>query len=115
MTVSPPPRRLLRAPTAIALQGALAACAMLAVLTPARGGAALYVPLAGGKVSAGAEWAQAHNAPLLGAGPWRGAWLVRVPDTASATLSAIGHGALLVAVPDALCGPSPSRLPAGTS
>lgn len=87
---------------------------MLAVLTPARGGAALYVPLAGGKVSAGADWARTHHAPLLGAGPWRGAWLVRVPDTGGAALSALGRGALLVAVPESLCGKSSSGKSAGT-
>ncbi|MEJ2410730.1 MAG: hypothetical protein P8Y58_09610 [Novosphingobium sp.] len=51
------------------------------------------------------EWLSAHEAGLVSAGPARGTFIVFMPKGAF-NLSPIRDGALLIAVPEALCGVS---------
>lgn len=77
-------------------------------LSPAQGGAALYLPLGGGGTGNSVKWSRDHGADLLGSGPYEGALFLRVPD-GSLGMAALRQGAFLIAVPESLCGaPSPA-------
>ncbi|WP_395332635.1 hypothetical protein WBP06_05465 [Novosphingobium sp. BL-8H] len=111
--MTPAPERKTVSRCALALQGLIALAVMAFALTPARGGAALYLPI-GGNPAGAVDWARHEHAGYLAAGPYTGAAFVRVPSPA-ATLSALREGALLLAVPESLCGTSPRNNPASSS
>lgn len=93
-------------PAPLMLQGIIAAAVLAIALSPAKGGAALYLPLIGGETGGTVRWSRAHGADLLASGPYDGAMFLRVPD-GSLGLAAIRRGALLIAVPESLCGGAP--------
>lgn len=111
--MTPAPERKTVSRYALALQGLIALAVMVFALTPARGGAALYLPV-GGNPAGTVDWARREHVSYLAAGPYAGAAFVRVPSPAT-TLSALRHGALLFAVPESLCGTSPRNNPAPSS
>jgi len=108
MNHAPKPSRQRFVPSPLLLQGLIAAAVMAVALSPAQGGAALYLPLPGGAAGATVGWSRAHGAELLGSGPYQGALFLRVPD-GSLGFAALRRGALLIAVPESLCGaPAPT-------
>ena len=94
---------------ALAVQGLIALAVIVFVLTPAQGGMALYLPLAALPTSKLA-WSRTEHTDYLAAGPYAGTAFVRVTSPA-ATLTALRHGALLIAVPASLCGAPPRDTP----
>lgn len=90
-------------PNPLVLQGMLAAVVFLFALTPSTGGTALYLPLAPARPAQTLAWSQAHGARPLAAGPYAGAFFLHVPSS-QLTASALRDGALLVSVPEFLCG-----------
>ncbi|WP_156135452.1 hypothetical protein [Novosphingobium malaysiense] len=89
-------------PSPLALQGIIAVIALAFALSPARGGTALFLPFGGGTANAIA-WSRENDARLLAPGPYRGAFIIRV-NGGSDTLAAFSSGALLISVPEFLCG-----------
>lgn len=90
-------------PGPLATQGIIAAIVMTAAMTPATGGAALYLPLMGNDKTTAISWSQAHHAELVGPGPYEGAFILRIPS-GSLAVEALKQGALLISVPEFLCG-----------
>ncbi len=73
-------------------------------LTPARGGTALMLPLSFRATPAlSLAWARAHGAAVIGSGPYAGSLLLRLPPSTS-TADALSHGAVMLSLPEALCG-----------
>lgn len=94
-------RRLLSGP--LAIQGVLAATAMIFVTSPAHGGAAVFLPLDGSGSAKAIAWSQANGAKLIAPGPYDGSFIVRAPQTGG-PLAAMRARALLISVPEFLCG-----------
>ncbi len=101
-------RRLL--PSPLTLQAILALIILLIALTPATSGTALYLPLGPASAARTIAWSQAHGARLLGAGPYQGAFFLHVPGK-NLSGAALGNGAVLLSVPEFLCGaPAPEKM-----
>ncbi|GGN44661.1 MAG: hypothetical protein CMH85_08260 [Novosphingobium sp.] len=94
-------KRLL--PSPLALQGVVAVIALAFALSPAHGGTALYLPLDGSDTANAVAWSRQNGARLLAPGPYDGAFIIRVNASKDA-LSAYSSGALLISVPEFLCG-----------
>ena len=71
--------------------------------SPAPGAPALFLPLVGTSPAEGIAWARGHGSDLLGPGPIPGSLMIRSPGP-SLSLSAAAEGALLLSIPDPLCG-----------
>ncbi|MBH0113665.1 hypothetical protein I5E68_11965 [Novosphingobium sp. YJ-S2-02] len=100
-------RRIMPGP--LVLQATIAVGVLTLALSPARGGAALYLPLSAATTASTVAWSRARNAEILAAGPYQGALYIRVHD-AGTTIGALRKGALLVSVPESLCsGPRPTQ------
>ncbi|MCJ2181623.1 hypothetical protein MTR62_02700 [Novosphingobium sp. 1949] len=99
----------LRLPGPLAIQAMIALCVLLAALSPVAGGAALYLPLGATRPAQTIAWSRAHGASLIGPGPTAGSFYVRVPS-GPLFAAALRDGAVLLAVPEALCGaPDPQQ------
>ena len=88
---------------ALRVQGVLVLAALAFSLAPASGSAAIYLPLTEAARAHAAVWARSHGGTLLGVGPLPGSLLIRGQSSAD-ILSAAAQGALLLSVPDPLCG-----------
>lgn len=104
-------KRLL--PSPLAVQGVVALAALVFALSPAQGGTALYLPLAGGDMASAVAWSRDNGARLLAPGPYDGAFIIRV-NAGEDSLAAYSSGALLISVPEFLCG-GPETESAGMS
>ncbi len=108
-TASPRAKSKNAANGVLGLQGLVAIATVCFALTPASGGIALYVSPGNGS-AAPFQWAHDVRAGVIARGPWPGSVFVRVPS-ARATLAALRQGALLISVPEALCGHSLPKEP----
>lgn len=109
----PPAQEPARFGAPLACQAALATLALLATLLPLTSHAALYVPLGEAGGAGAFRWLRAADASLIRQGPLPGSLLVRLGARA-APLRLLDDGALLLAVPEFLCG-APSREPSVSS
>lgn len=82
---------------------------MLVALSPAEGGAAIYLPLDGSGAAHTVAWSRQRGAEVVAPGPYEGAFILRIPQDHLA-MEALKQGALLISVPEFLCGsPDPSK------
>lgn len=103
MLTTSPVTSLAAAKWALRVQGVLVLAALLVSLAPTPGAAAIYVPLTEAAHAHGAAWVRSRGGTLLGAGPLPGSLLIRGQISVD-ILSAAAQGALLLSVPDPLCG-----------
>ena len=90
-------------PGPLALQGMIAAGVIAISLSPAGGGPAVFLPFDGGGMAQAVSWSRAHQAEIVAEGPYQGSLVLRVPP-GPAAMDALRSGALLIAVPEFLCG-----------
>lgn len=84
------------------LQAGLAVIVAALSLSPASG-TAVYLPLDGSGSVGAIAWSRGHGARLLAPGPYEGSYIMRV-SPGTTTAAALADGALLIAVPELLCG-----------
>ena len=89
----------------LALQGLVALVALMFALSPMRGGTAIYLPMYDAGIANTIAWSRDHGASLISPGPYDGAFIMRTGAQTSTT-AALSHGALLISVPEFLCGSS---------
>ncbi|MCJ2177379.1 hypothetical protein [Novosphingobium album (ex Hu et al. 2023)] len=96
-------------PGPLALQGFVVLAALVFALSPVHGGTAIYLPVAGGGMTNTIEWSREHGASLIAPGPYEGAFIVRTGAQVNIT-AALSNGALLISVPEFLCGSTGSNV-----
>ncbi len=95
-------------PGPLTLQALIALCVLLFALSPATGGTALYLPFGPDTSARTVAWSRAHGANLVAPGPYSGAFFLQIPS-GNLTGAALSNGALLISVPEFLCGSKPPR------
>ncbi|CDO37656.1 MULTISPECIES: hypothetical protein [Novosphingobium] len=96
-------------PGPLALQGIVAGLVLIVALSPSEGGAAIYLPFDGSGAARTVAWSRERGAEVVARGPYEGAFILRIPQGHHA-MEALRQGALLISVPEFLCGsPDPSK------
>ncbi|RZK02893.1 MAG: hypothetical protein EOO76_04930 [Novosphingobium sp.] len=96
---------------ALAVQAAIVLAVLVVCQSPAAGEPGLYVPLHAASQAQSVAWTRNHGGRLLGRGPLPGSLLIQA-EASGLALAAAADGALLLSVPNPLCGASaPSDKP----
>ncbi|MEJ5976367.1 hypothetical protein WG901_06960 [Novosphingobium sp. PS1R-30] len=96
---------------ALGAQAAVVPAILVFCQSPAPGEAALYLPLHAASQAQSVAWTRNHGGRLLGRGPLPGSLLIQA-EASGLALAAAADGALLLSVPNPLCGASaPSDKP----